>query len=152
MATRRSSAVHQVLPQTTGESPFNTKDTPYLIPCAVQNFGGQLDVVSGGPEDVAPQVTVELFKADGTVIVSHGFSGTTTFDHLTMDLGTVPANARQPVGFTVVSTVNMFKDGLYRPKDLPRHKSVRMRLTVTQPNVDANPSNDVVEIWVRRAC
>jgi len=155
------SPAYQVLPTATGDSPFNTKDTPMLIPCGVEFFGGQLRIVSGGPDDVYARVTFELHKADGATITSTGYSGTTFFDHLDMNVsGLLSAGQGEDAGFTPVSKVNVFKDWLYQPKDLPKNAPVRMQMTVsgfedpqfTQGVNDPNPANDVMNVWVERVC
>lgn len=157
----KTAPVYQVLPQPGGAS-FNDADTPMLIPCAVQMFGGQLDVVSGGPDDVYPRVTFDLVRGDtNAVIVSHGYYGDVTFDHLDMNISApVSAGGRQTAGFTPVSKVSTFKRWLYQPKDLPANVPVRMDMTVsgfanssfTVGVNDANPTNDVQQVWIMRAC
>jgi len=155
------SPAYQVLPKTTGSSPFNTKDTPMLIPCGVEYFGGQLRIVSGGPEDVYARVSFEFHRPDGSTITSTGFYGTEFFDHLDMNVsGLLSAGQGEDAGFTPVSKVNTFKRWLYQPKDLPKNTPVRMQMTTsgfadpmfTQGVNDANPQNDETNIWIERVC
>jgi hypothetical protein len=156
-----TSPVYQVLPQPGGAS-FNDANTPMLIPCGVQMFGGQLNVQSAGPDDVYPRVTFELYRSDtNSIIVSHGYSGNVTFDHLDMNISALlAAGQSEDAGFTPVSKVSVFKDWLYQPKDLPANVPVRMDMAVsgfadsqfTQGVNDPNPSNDVLKIWIMRAC
>jgi hypothetical protein len=156
-----TSPVYQVLPQPGGAS-FNDPNTPMLIPCGVQMFGGQLDVQSAGPDEVYPRVTFELYRSDTkSFIQSHGYYGNVTFDHLDMNISS-PVSAGQAVtaGFTPVSKVSPFKGWLYQPKDLPANVAVRMDMAVsgfadsqfTQGVNDPNPSNDVLQIWIMRTC
>jgi hypothetical protein len=155
----QTAPVYQVL-SATGASSFNTQDTPMLLPCGVQNFGGQLQVVSGGPDDVYPRVTVELRKPDKSLTVSHGYYGNVTFDHLDMNLNPIPAGTVADAGFTPVSKISPFKGWLYQPKDLPENTPVKMELGLTQfsdPQYtqgvnDPNPTNDALDMWIMRVC
>jgi len=157
----KTSPVYQVLPQPGGAA-FNDEDTPMLIPCGLQMFGGQLNVQSAGPDDVYPRVTFELYRSDTkSIIVSHGYYGNVTFDHLDMNIsGSLSAGQNEDAGFTPVSKVSVFKTWLYQPKDLPANVPVRMDMTTsgfadsqfTQGVNDSNPTNDVLSIWIMRAC
>ena len=84
-----------------------------------------------------------------------------TFDHLDMDIsGALSAGQNEDAGFTPVSKVSDFKQWLYQPKELPANVPVRMDMAVsgfsnpqfTQGVNDPNPSNDVLQIWIVRAC
>jgi hypothetical protein len=155
------SPVYQVLPQPGGAS-FNDENTPMLIPCSVQMFGGQLNVQSAGPDDVYPRVTFELYRSDTkSIVVSHGYYGNVTFDHLDMNISApLSAGQNEDAGFTPISKVSDFKTWLYQPKDLPANVPVRMDMTTsgfadsqfTQGVNDSNPSNDLLSIWIMRAC
>src|SRR5262249_25699369 len=54
--------VYQVLPTTSGPSPFNDASTPQILPCAIQSLDTQVLVSSapGGPA-VYPQVVLRLY-------------------------------------------------------------------------------------------
>jgi hypothetical protein len=157
-----TSPVYQVLPPPGGGASFNDEKTPMLIPCDVQMFGGQLNVQSAGPDVVYPRVTFELYRSDTkSFIVSHGFYGDVTFDHLDMNIsGALSAGQNEDAGFTPVSKVSDFKRWLYQPKELPANVPVRMDMAVSgfadsqflQGVNDPNPSNDVLQIWIARAC
>jgi len=157
-----ASPVYQVLPPPGGGASFNDANTPMLIPCDVQMFGGQLNVQSAGPDTVYPRVTFQLYRSDTkSFIVSHGFFGNVTFDHLDMDIsGALSAGQNEDAGFTPVSKVSDFKQWLYQPKELPANVPVRMDMAVsgfanaqfTQGVNDPNPSNDLLQIWITRAC
>ncbi len=156
-----TSPVYQVLPHP-GTTTFNDVDTPMLVPCNVQMFGGQLDVVSAGPDEVYPRVTFELTRSDtNTIVVSHGYYGNVTFDHLDMNISSpVSAGGRDTAGFTPVSKVSQWKQWLYQPKDLPANVPVRMDMTVsgfadssfTVGVNDSNPTNDLTQVWIERVC
>jgi len=111
---------------------------------------------------VYPRVTFELYRSDtNSIIVSHGYYGNVTFDHLDMNISSpLSAGQSEDAGFTPVSKVSDFKQWLYQPKDLPANVPVRMDMAVsgfsdsqfTQGVNDPNPSNDVLKIWIMRVC
>ena len=155
---------YQILPMTTGAFPFNTAKTPFLLPCAVQKFGGQLQVDSVPPGDsVYANVRIRFIQSDGTVIVSQGFGGTTPpFDFVDANLsGLLAPGESEEAGYTPINAVDpQFRPFLYQPQDLPANRPVYLELTVmpftdpqfTQSAVDANPDNDVINLWVMRVC
>jgi hypothetical protein len=118
--------------------------------------------IAAGPDDVYPRVTFELYRSDTkNVIVSDGFYGDVTFDHLDMNISAqLSAGQSEDAGFTPISKVSAFKRWLYQPKDMPANVPVRMDMAVsgfadaqfTQGVNDPNPSNDVLSIWIMRAC
>jgi hypothetical protein len=153
--------VMKVNPNTTGASPFNSANTPYLLPCDVQNFGGQWQVFSAAPGSALyPQVVTRLYRADDSLITSHGYSNTTNFNLLYVDMPLLQAGTSALAGFTLVSTVSPFRDWLYQPGDLPANTPVRLEMTVrafsdsqyTQPVADSNAANDVMNLWLMRVC
>jgi hypothetical protein len=153
--------VYQVLPSKPGPNPFNDMETPYLLPCWVQNFGGQVKVDSAPGGDVSyPRLTVRFYRKNGQPIVTQGFDGIVSLDHLDSDLPPLAPGESEDVGYTPLSTVNPFRTWMFQPKDLPANQPVRMELSVTpfadaqytQPGPDSNPGNDTVNFWVQRAC
>jgi hypothetical protein len=155
---------YHVVPAATGMSPFNTVNTPFLIPCDVENFGGQITAALGpsGPA-VYWKIKIQLFSSQSPniPIQSTGFSGTTPpFDYLAGGVTPpVQPGAQADAGYTVLSTVHIFRDFLFQPRDLGMDP-VLMVLTITpyqdaqfkHPLEDTDRSNNVLDIWVQRAC
>ena len=152
----------EIVPTTTGAFPFNTANTPFLLPCGVQNFAGQLQAhLLSAPTPVHWQGTVRFLRADGTVIVSKGYSGTQSFDHGVLPVTeALNVGASAGAGYTPLSTIHSFRDFMYQPADLGANTPVRMELTVTPfadtqhkiPITDSNPANNVINLWLMRAC
>jgi hypothetical protein len=154
---------YQIVPTTTGAFPFNTRVTPFLLPCRVQKFGVQLQVASALSGDtVYANVRSRFIQDDGTVIVSQGFGGATPpFDFIEGNLWPLAPGESKPAGYTPINAVDpQFRPYLYQPQDLPANVSVYMELTVmpysddqfTQEVRDVNPDNDVINLWVMRVC
>jgi hypothetical protein len=154
---------YQVVPATTGPSPFNTELTPFLLPCAVENFGGQLTVnlAPTGPA-VYWGLEVRFFTANTQPIASTGFYGNYPFDHVSGRVTPpVQPGSHSDAGYTVLSTLptNPFKYHLFQPHDLGT-EPVRVHIAVTAyPDPDqsivqreTNSANNVLDIWVQRAC
>ncbi|HKQ79415.1 MAG TPA: hypothetical protein VJ810_37320 [Blastocatellia bacterium] len=148
-------------------SPFNTESTPFLLPCTVENFGGELAVThldpSGTP--VNWRVTARFFRADNSIIWSQGFNQSAApFDHLDCDVtSSLNPGTTASTGYTVLSTVGNFRDWLYQPQDFTftPNTPVRMELTLTAfvadgtfktPIIDTDQSNNVLDIWLMLVC
>jgi len=155
---------YQILPMATGAFPFNTEKTPLLLPCRVQKFGGQLQVNSAPSGDpVYANVRIRFIRSDGTAITSQGFGGATpSFDFVNVNIsGLLAPGESEEAGYTPINAVDpQFRPFLYQPQDLPANRPVRMELTVTPYGneqftdqvQDANPGNDVLNLWVMRVC
>jgi hypothetical protein len=154
---------YQVVPATTGPSPFNTELTPFLLPCAVENFGGQLTVTLAptGPA-VFWGLEVRFFTTKNKLITSTGFYGNYPLDHVGGRVTPpVEPGSHGDAGYTVLSTLptSPFKYHLFQPQDLGTDP-VRMHIAVTayadpaQPIVqqETNSANNELDIWVQRAC
>jgi hypothetical protein len=105
--------------------------------------------------------TVRVLQADGSVIVSQGFSGVHSFDQGVFAVTPpIAPSASADAGYTALSTINIFRDWMYQPADLGVNTPVRMELRVTpfadaqhrQLLEDSMPENNVVNLWVRRTC
>jgi hypothetical protein len=151
---------YQVVPTTTGAFPFNTADTPFLLPCEVQESGGQISAhLLSAAAPVYWKGIVRFIHEDGTVIVSHGYSGMHTFDSRAFPVTPILApGTSADAGYISLSKVNVFRDEMFQPDDLGEDTPVRMELTVLpfadaqhmHPIVDSRPANNVVNIWVMR--
>lgn len=147
---------YQVLPPL----PFNNAATPFLLPCDTQNFGGQLRVISAGPDAVYPSFIIRFFSTTNNIITSHGFSGTQTIDHGTVELSLLPAGQGVNAGYTPISSVSPSRDYQFQIGDFPSNQPVRMELTVfgfadaqrKQSAADPNPGNDTLNLWISRSC
>jgi hypothetical protein len=153
--------LYRVFPATGGASPFNTRGTPEVLPCGLQNLDTQFRVTSApGGAAVYPQATVRFYTSGGSPIVSHGYSGTSTIDHLVIHLAPLEPGAAELTGVTSISSVSPSRDSLFQPKELKQKTVVRMEITVTpfadpqfsQPVADPNSSNDAMSFWLMRAC
>lgn len=152
---------YHVLPKTTGSSPFNTASTPLLLPATVEIFGGQITaaLAPAGPA-VHWGLDIRLFRLNNTLITSQGFAGTSpVFDHLAGGVtGLLEPGTTGDAGYTVLSTVNHFRDFLFQPRDLGANTPVRMEITVlpfadaqdTQPIPDTDRSNNLLAFWIMR--
>jgi hypothetical protein len=153
------SPVYQVFPATTDASPFNTADTPEVLPCALQSFDTQVLLTSAsGGTTVYPQVTVRLYNANGTPIMST--ANGSTIDQVVANLAPLQPGATTMADLTAISSVSPDAGVLFQPRDLPRNRAFRMEITVTpfadpqysRPVSDANPDNDVMSFWLMKAC
>jgi hypothetical protein len=146
---------------------FNTSQTPFLLPCEVNRFG--VDVFAGSTPESDPvfwAVTVSFFQLKANQpeqqIVSHGCLGDTTFDSGTGDVTPVlmPGTSAE-AGFTPIDSVDLpYCRFQFQPDDLKKNTPVRMQLqlqgytdnTFATLVPDTNPSNNVISLWVKRAC
>lgn len=148
-------------PPASGQFTYNTSNTPYLLPCDVENFGGQIAYSSAaGGSPAYPRVSIAFYRTDDSTIVSHGYYGNVTFSSLGMDLPVIQPGASALAGFTLISTINPFKQWLYQPSDFPANTPVRLEMTLrefsdssyTQEVLDSNTANNQLNIWLMRAC
>jgi hypothetical protein len=153
--------LYRVFPATGGASPFNTKGTPEVLPCDLQNLDTQFRVTSApGGAAVYPQATVRFYTSGGSPIVSHGYSGSSTIDHLVIALAPLEPGAAELTAATFISSVSPSRNSLFQPKELKQKTVVRMEITVmpfadpqfSQPVADPNSSNDVMNFWLMRGC
>lgn len=160
-----STPAYRVMPATQNyPSPFNTESTPFLLPCTVERFGGEVTVnhlnPSGTP--VNWRVTVRFFRVDNSIIWSQGFNQSVApFDFRNCDV-TPPLNpgTTASAGYTPLNTVDKdFRNYLYQPQDFTftPNAPVRMELTLTTfvadgtfktPIIDTDQSNNVLNIWL----
>lgn len=94
--------------------------------------------------------------------MSQGFSGVHSFAQgvFAVTPPIAPPGASADAGYTPLSTINVFRDWMYQPADLGQNTPVRMELRVTpfadvqhrQLLEDSTPENNVVTLWVQRAC
>src|SRR5262245_32577820 len=86
--------------------PNNIHD-PIVLPCDVEQFGGQLDIdYSGAGPTVYPKLTVTLFDDKNQQITSKGCLGNTNVSSLVVPIGPITAGAVAPFGFIPVSSTN----------------------------------------------
>jgi hypothetical protein len=141
--------------------PGNVHD-PIVLPCGVTSFGGQLDIdyLGAGPTAV-PQLTATFFDDQNQPITSHGCLGDTNLPSVSGTFNSIAAGGVQPDGYTLVSSTNQFCQWLFQPKDLPADKVVRIHYELVgyptsqdqaTPLADPNPTNNVRDVYVRRAC
>jgi hypothetical protein len=119
----------------------NTDKNPLILPCDLQQFGGQLDLTYGsnGPT-VYPRVSFGFYDARNAPITSGGYS---------LDAQAMTAKSKQTDGYTRVDSVG-----------IPANAVVRLHMNVelwsdskhTQAMPDTNPSNNARDIWLKREC
>jgi hypothetical protein len=156
---------YRVMPATqTYPSPFNTESTPFLLPCTVERFGGEVAVnhldPSGTP--VNWRVTARFFRVDGSIILSQGLNQSVPpFDNRFANV-TPPLNpgTTASAGYTPINTSRAHA---YQPQDFTftPNTPVRMELTLTTfiadqtfetPIIDTDQSNNVLNIWLMFVC
>ena len=145
-----------------GDFAFNTPQDPFVLPCDVETFGGQIRTnLLTAPVPVFWQLTTRFLLEDDSVIVSHGHSGMQTFDEVVVQVSqSLSPGDGAYAGYMPVSSVNPWSEWMYQPSELPPNTPVRMELVVapfedagfTQAIPDNEPSNDVVNLWVERVC
>jgi hypothetical protein len=147
-----------VLPSTDDPTYLNTAQTAQLLPCQFQSLDTQVLVTSapGGPT-VYPRISVRLYKLGGSPIST---SGTSPTDQVVVDLAPLAPGAATVADVTAISSVSPLADILFQPSDLPRRRAFRMEISVApfadpqhnQLVPDADPGNDVINFWLKRAC
>jgi hypothetical protein len=157
MAQNQLSPLYQVFPSTDDPAYLNTAQTAVVLPCQFQSLDTQVLVTSApaGPT-VYPRITVRLYKRGSPILTS----GTSATDHVFVDLAPLAPGAATVADVTAISSVSPFADLLFQPADLPRKRAFRMEISVapfadpqhSQPVPDANPGNDVINLWLKRAC
>lgn len=145
---------------------LNTSQTPFLLPCGVEEFG--FDIFAASTADSNPvywAATVSFFqlKQNNTEkqIVSNGCLGDTSFNSVTGQVtGVLNPGTSAEAGFTPISSVGQFCQFQFQPIDLKKNTPVRMNVELspfadpgfTTPVTDTNSSNNVISFWVKRAC
>lgn len=156
-----SAPVMTIHPPATGQFTFNSPNTPYMLPCNLENFGGQIAYSSAaGGSPVYPRVYMAFYRPDNSLIVSHGYYGDVTFSNPPMDLQVIQPGASTLAGFTLISTISPFKQWLYQPSDFPANTPVRLEMTMrafsdsnyTQEVLDSDTTNNQINIWLMRVC
>jgi hypothetical protein len=154
------SPAYHVVPGTGGNSPFNTPETPFLLPSALDTL--EVNVTAALGPAGAPVywgVRIQFFTQNNNLIHLHGFSGQYDLDHLdAMVTGPVQSNGRATAGFTPIDGVGPFRDALWQPTDLREGTPVRMSFTVLAfsdsqhkiPVVDSDPANNTLDLWLMR--
>ncbi len=133
------------------ESPFNTAQTPFLLPAAVETLGGQVVVHS--------KCSIPVFWKLHTTMLLNGVALTTNGGFASSD--TTPGLAVQPgtIGMAGYTPIMVNHPGQFEPHSLPIHQPVLMRLSVqpyadatfAHPLVDVNGADNTTAIWVMRA-
>ena len=86
--------------------------------------------------------------------------GGTTVSAVVAELSPLGPDASSTAQVTAISSLGPHGELVFKPGDLPRNRAFRMKITVTpyadaqlsQPLTDSNPSNDVMNFWLIRAC
>ena len=86
--------------------------------------------------------------------------GGTTVSAVVAELSPLGPDASSTAQVTAISSLGPNGELVFKPGDLPRNRAFRMKITVTpyadaqlsQPLTDSNPSNDVMNFWLIRAC
>jgi hypothetical protein len=136
---------------------------PIVLPCDLQEFGGQADFkyIGAGPT-VFPKFTEAFFNAQNNQsIVSSGCTGLLVLQNEWAYFHAMTAGSVQTDGYGTVSSTNQFCPWMFQPSDLPADTVVRIHLTIAPYDSDssqANPvsdpdlSNNEHDIYVRRSC
>jgi hypothetical protein len=149
-------------PPAPGPFSFNTAASPFVLPCDLDNFGGQMQAnLLSSTTPVYWQGDVRFYNQQAQLIVGHGYSGSNTFDHAILNVSAIlNPGASALAGFTPISSVNQFRDWMWQPSDLPANTAVRMEWTLgsfadagfTQALTDSHPENNVANVWLMRVC
>ena len=143
-------------------APFNTPETPFLIPADVEDFGGSLFIRSGFSVPVFWRVRFEMSYGIGVpqVITSKGLNSQgNPFEFLDLiPTPPVEANDAAGAGFTPLSVDGIFATTQYQPSDFGIDVPVRMKMTLTahsgppsSDNVlpDTDRTTNVLEVWLK---
>jgi hypothetical protein len=128
---------------------FNTPATAFLLPCAVERFGAQVQVGSAGPAAVYDQVEVRFYDTHNREVSAH-------LD-LRLCRPLLLASGTDTFGLT---PVYRGKAHLLQPTELPADGPVRMELTVRgftdeecrHEALDPDPADNTMHFWIQRAC
>lgn len=133
------------------DAPFNTPRTPFLLPSAVELFGGELRISS--------QSTIPVYWKVVAQLTDNGVAITTTDGFAQAEVAAVTA-AVQPAttALTGYTPIMINHPGLYEPQALPTQQPVLMTLTLlafsdaayVHPMKDSTPANNQLSIWLMR--
>jgi hypothetical protein len=134
----------------TSSSPYNTAQTPFLVPEAADEFGGLQYVGSGSAAPVWWALTVQFILNGSPITSSTGIM-----------IGEIAVTPPLGPGETDGCGYRAFMQGhagAFQPSDLPVRTPVTLRLGLRSYSddkhqhllVDDDPSNNELDVWVMR--
>jgi hypothetical protein len=135
-------------------SPYNTANTPFLIPSAAKMFGGQLAMVSHSSIPVYWRPRGQ-FMTQGNIALTQSLTGQNHFDTPVTGKGAVQPGQTALCGWTPILATHQWS---FQPNDLPLLQPVHLQFALhtfsdqafANPLTDTTPADDVIGVWVMR--